>query len=162
LPQLKHLGTGMHFCFNNVSLKSIQKFRDLKSLICINQHTKYEDLEKNLPPFDLECLILKGYLGDSFILRVVPKFPKLRQLGVGVWYLGITDASLKAIAQSCPQLEELDIYRCTGVTSMGIQSLIDSCKRLEVIYVPRNFSPDQVKIEKNRKIDFQLLLTYLY
>ena len=48
----------------------------------------------------------------------------------------ITDASILALSENCPQLEELKLYMCTQITATAVLQLIQQCKQLCILIIP--------------------------
>ena len=51
----------------------------------------------------------------------------------------ITDSSLLALSEHCPQLYELDIYNCILITEAVVLQLIHNCKKLYILRIPLNY-----------------------
>jgi hypothetical protein len=47
----------------------------------------------------------------------------------------ITDEHLGALAMNCPQLERVGLSRCNVVTDAGLTLLVNSCTRLQSVWL---------------------------
>lgn len=85
-------------------------------------------------------------ISDEGIVQIAKNCPNLRSLHTdrqvtnvvndfGAFVVdAITDKSLFALAEKCPQLKEIDLSKNCGFTPQGLKKLAKSCKNLETIY----------------------------
>lgn len=66
---------------------------------------------------------------DNAIFHLA-KLPKLKK-AVFKECVGLTDESIVALSQGCPNLEEVDLMGCTKLTERSIVALADGCRRLQ-------------------------------
>ncbi|CAN1164482.1 F-box protein At5g67140 [Linum perenne] len=71
--------------------------------------------------------------GLSTVLQHISKANSLQHLNIGGTF--ITDHSLFAIADSCPNLQSIVLWSCRHVTEVGLVSLVHKCQKLKVIDV---------------------------
>ena len=48
----------------------------------------------------------------------------------------ITDASILALSEHCPHLQELDVHNCTPITESAVLHLIQCCRQLHTLVLP--------------------------
>ncbi|CAN1813178.1 F-box protein At5g67140 [Linum perenne] len=89
---------------------------------------------------NLTSISLWGITGitDLGVLHLVStlqisKANSLQHLNIGGTF--ITDHSLFAIADSCPNLQSIVLWSCRHVTEVGLVSLVHKCQKLKVIDV---------------------------
>ncbi|XP_074586848.1 F-box protein At5g67140-like [Curcuma longa] len=70
---------------------------------------------------------------DRGVIQLVTKANSLQHLNVGGTF--ITDESLYAIANSCPQIKTIVLWSCRHVTENGLNKLVVKCRKLESINV---------------------------
>ncbi|KAG6481370.1 hypothetical protein ZIOFF_057970 [Zingiber officinale] len=68
-----------------------------------------------------------------YFVRRVTQANSLQHLNVGGTF--ITDESLYAIANSCPQIKTIILWSCRHVTENGLKKLVDKCCKLKSINV---------------------------
>jgi len=71
------------------------------------------------------------HVTDEGIIAMVKKFKKLEHITLNN-IKGVTDASIIAIAENCPDLKKIEI-EIVAVTENGLCALADSCDKLEKI-----------------------------
>lgn len=62
-------------------------------------------------------------VSDKGMLKIAATLTELRTLNIGQCN-EVTDKGLNAIIDSCPQLKDLDVYGCTGISTPTIERLI--------------------------------------
>ncbi|CAN1164484.1 F-box protein At5g67140 [Linum perenne] len=84
---------------------------------------------------NLTSISLWGITGitDLGVLHLISKANSLQHLNIGGTF--ITDHSLFAIADSCPNLQSIVLWSCRHVTEVGLVSLVHKCQKLKVIDV---------------------------
>ncbi|KAF3438976.1 hypothetical protein FNV43_RR17251 [Rhamnella rubrinervis] len=84
---------------------------------------------------NLTSISLWGMTGitDEGVVHLISKTNSLQHLNIGGTF--ITDESLFAIADSCPQLKSIVLWSCRHVTGNGLLFLVNKCRRLESINV---------------------------
>lgn len=84
---------------------------------------------------NLTSISLWGNAGitDSGVLQLISGAKSLQHLNIGGTF--ITDESLYAIADSCPQLKSIVLWSCRHVTENGLLVLVNKCRKLELINV---------------------------
>ncbi|KAL0343711.1 UNVERIFIED_CONTAM: F-box protein [Sesamum angustifolium] len=91
--------------------------------------TSFKDMAQTL--FSLvKC---KLYIKGSEEKEHVSRAASLQHLNVGGTF--ITDASLFAVADSCPHLKTIVLWGCRHVTEKGLLVLVNKCHKLESINV---------------------------
>ncbi|KAK6152738.1 hypothetical protein DH2020_012377 [Rehmannia glutinosa] len=70
---------------------------------------------------------------DKGVIQVISRATSLQHLNIGGTF--ITDASIFAIADSCPHLKTLVLWGCRQVTENGLLFLVNKCRKLESINV---------------------------
>ncbi|PIN25230.1 hypothetical protein CDL12_02036 [Handroanthus impetiginosus] len=70
---------------------------------------------------------------DEGVIQLISRATSLQHLNIGGTF--ITDASLFAIADSCPHLKTLVLWGCRQVTENGLVVLVNKCCKLESINV---------------------------
>jgi hypothetical protein len=80
---------------------------------------------------------LNGALGftDDAVVALAHGCRELR--GITLQGRGVTDTSVIALATSCPMLESVSLAECPNVTTYGVSTLIEHCRKLLYLYVPR-------------------------
>ncbi|KAJ4816439.1 F-box family protein-like [Rhynchospora pubera] len=83
----------------------------------------------------LTSISLWGMAGitDSGVINLVSKAYSLQHLNIGGTF--ITDESLYAIANHCPNLKTIILWSCRQVTESGLIALVNKCRKLESINV---------------------------
>lgn len=84
---------------------------------------------------NLQSISLWGMAGitDTGVTQLVSKATSLQNLNIGGTF--VTDASLYAIANSCPNLKTISLWSCRHVTESGLIMLVNKCQKLESINV---------------------------
>ncbi|CAN0915900.1 F-box protein At5g67140 [Linum grandiflorum] len=84
---------------------------------------------------NLTSISLWGITGitDLGVLHLISKAKSLQHLNIGGTF--ITDDSLFAIADSCPDLKSIVLWSCRHVTQVGLVRLVHKCQKLQVIDV---------------------------
>lgn len=84
---------------------------------------------------NLTSISLWGLTGitDKGVVQLISRASSLQHLNIGGTF--ITDESLYAIANSCPQLKSIVLWSCRQVTGNGLLFLVNKCGRLESINV---------------------------
>ncbi|KAI5684530.1 hypothetical protein M9H77_05758 [Catharanthus roseus] len=82
---------------------------------------------------NLSSISLWGSTGitDRGVVQLISRAASLQHLNIGGTF--ITDASLFAIADSCPLLKTIVLWGCRHVTENGLLVLVNKCRRLESI-----------------------------
>ncbi|KAG9439929.1 hypothetical protein H6P81_020094 [Aristolochia fimbriata] len=70
---------------------------------------------------------------DKGVTALVSRAISLQHLNMGGTF--ITDESLYAIADNCPNLKAIVLWSCRHVTSKGLVTLVKKCRKLESINV---------------------------
>ncbi|XP_051117230.1 F-box protein At5g67140-like isoform X2 [Andrographis paniculata] len=70
---------------------------------------------------------------DNGVIQLISRTNSLRHLNIGGTF--ITDASLFAIAESCPNLKSLVLWGCRQVSEIGLVDIVNKCQKLESINV---------------------------
>ncbi|KAL0450362.1 UNVERIFIED_CONTAM: F-box protein [Sesamum latifolium] len=70
---------------------------------------------------------------DKGVVQLISRAASLQHLNVGGTF--ITDASLFAVADSCPHLKTIVLWGCRHVTEKGLLVLVNKCHKLESINV---------------------------
>ncbi|XP_059638474.1 F-box protein At5g67140 [Cornus florida] len=93
---------------------------------------------------NLTSISLWGMTGitDEGVVQLISRATSLQHLNIGGTF--ITDESLFAIANSCPNLKTIVLWSCRHVTESGLLILVNKCRKLESINawgmrVPLNF-----------------------
>ncbi|KAF6143973.1 hypothetical protein GIB67_017581 [Kingdonia uniflora] len=83
----------------------------------------------------LTSISLWGMAGitDQGVVQLVSRASSLQHVNVGGTF--ITDESLSAIANSCPQLKAIVLWGCRHVTEGGLVAIVNKCRKLESINV---------------------------
>ncbi|KAK6923054.1 F-box domain [Dillenia turbinata] len=81
----------------------------------------------------LQSISLWGMTGitDEGVVHLISKAKSLQHLNIGGTF--ITDESLFAIAESCPNLKTVVLWSCRHVTENGLLLLVHKCSKLESI-----------------------------
>lgn len=84
---------------------------------------------------NLTSISLWGMTGitDRGVVQLVSRAISLRNLNIGGTF--ITDESLVAIANNCPQLKAIVLWSCRHVTERGLITLVNKCRKLQSINV---------------------------
>ncbi|KAL2249973.1 F-box protein At5g67140 [Sesamum indicum] len=84
---------------------------------------------------NLSSVSLWGSTGitDKGVIQLISRATSLEHLNIGGTF--ITDASLFAIADSCPRLKSLVLWGCRQVTEDGLITVVNKCRKLESINV---------------------------
>ncbi|KAJ0039917.1 hypothetical protein Pint_28015 [Pistacia integerrima] len=84
---------------------------------------------------NLTCISLWGLTGitDRGVIQLISRASSLKHLNIGGTF--VTDESLYAIANSCPQLKNIVLWSCRHVTENGLLFLVNKCQKLESINV---------------------------
>ncbi|KAL0325878.1 UNVERIFIED_CONTAM: F-box protein [Sesamum radiatum] len=84
---------------------------------------------------NLSSVSLWGSTGitDKGVIQLISRATSLEHLNIGGTF--ITDASLIAIADSCPRLKSLVLWGCRQVTEDGLVTVVNKCRKLESINV---------------------------
>eukprot|EP00268_Persea_americana_P027728 TRINITY_DN27033_c1_g1_i1.p1 TRINITY_DN27033_c1_g1~~TRINITY_DN27033_c1_g1_i1.p1 ORF type:complete len:222 (-),score=30.13 TRINITY_DN27033_c1_g1_i1:617-1282(-) len=84
---------------------------------------------------NLTSISLWGMTGitDKGVIQLVSRAISLQNLNIGGTF--ITDDSLVAIANNCPQLKAIVLWSCRLVTESGLIMLVYKCRKLESINV---------------------------
>ncbi|TYJ99507.1 F-box protein [Cucumis melo var. makuwa] len=90
-------------------------------------------LAKCIP--NLKSISLWGMVGitDKGVVQLISRANSLQNLNIGGTY--ITDISLLAIANNCPNLKTIVLWCCRLVTESGLLILVRKCCKLESINV---------------------------
>ncbi|XP_042425368.1 F-box protein At5g67140-like isoform X2 [Zingiber officinale] len=70
---------------------------------------------------------------DRGVIQLVTQANSLQHLNIGGTF--ITDESLYAIANNCPQIKTIILWSCRHVTENGLKKLVDKCCKLKSINV---------------------------
>ncbi|KAL8044525.1 hypothetical protein ABFS82_08G051200 [Erythranthe guttata] len=70
---------------------------------------------------------------DKGVIQLISRATSLQHLNIGGTF--ITDASLFAIADSCPHLKNIILWGCRHVTDKGLLMLVKKCGKLKSINV---------------------------
>ncbi|XP_065875020.1 F-box protein At5g67140 [Euphorbia lathyris] len=95
----------------------------------ITDNGLYEiSLAKCIP--NLTSISLWGMTGitDKGVVHLISRANSLQHLNVGGTF--ITDESLFAIADSCPNLKSIGLWSCRHVTEIGLLNLVNKCRKL--------------------------------
>ncbi|KDP31956.1 hypothetical protein JCGZ_12417 [Jatropha curcas] len=68
---------------------------------------------------------------DNGVVQLISRANSLQHLNVGGTF--ITDESLFAVANSCPNLKTIGLWSCRHVTEIGLLNLVGKCRKLESI-----------------------------
>ncbi|KAH6803922.1 F-box/RNI-like superfamily protein [Perilla frutescens var. frutescens] len=84
---------------------------------------------------NLSSISMWGSTGitDKGVVQLISRATSLHHLNIGGTF--ITDASLFAIADSCPHLKTIVLWGCRHVTEDGLLALVNKCRKLESINV---------------------------
>ncbi|KAF7106943.1 hypothetical protein CFC21_107645 [Triticum aestivum] len=84
---------------------------------------------------NLTSVSLWGLAGitDKGVVHLVSRARSLQHLNIGGTF--ITDESLYAVADSCPNLKSIILWSCRHVTEAGLVALVNKCLELECINV---------------------------
>ncbi|XP_077211511.1 F-box/RNI-like superfamily protein [Tasmannia lanceolata] len=84
---------------------------------------------------NLTSISLWGMAGitDKGVVQLVSRAISLQHLNIGGTF--ITDESLFAIANNCPQLKAIVLWSCRHVTERGLVVLVNKCRKLKSINV---------------------------
>ncbi|XP_019423356.1 PREDICTED: F-box protein At5g67140-like [Lupinus angustifolius] len=84
---------------------------------------------------NLTSISLWGLTGitDEGVVQLISRTTSLKHLNVGGTF--ITDESLFAIANSCPNLETIVLWSCRHVTDNGLIALVDKCIKIKSMNV---------------------------
>ncbi|KAJ3695463.1 hypothetical protein LUZ60_000840 [Juncus effusus] len=84
---------------------------------------------------NLTSISLWGMAGitDTGVIHLVSRTYSLQHLNIGGTF--ITDESLYAIANNCPNLKTIILWSCRHVTESGLIALVNKCRKLESINV---------------------------
>ncbi|GMY11785.1 F-box protein At5g67140 [Fagus crenata] len=84
---------------------------------------------------NLTSISLWGMTGitDKGVVQLISRANSLQHLNIGGTF--ITDESLFAIANNCPQLKTIVLWSCRHVTESGLLVLVNKCQKLESINV---------------------------
>ncbi|KAJ4828979.1 hypothetical protein Tsubulata_020632 [Turnera subulata] len=82
---------------------------------------------------NLTSISLWGMTGitDQGVVHLMARANSLEHLNVGGTF--ITDQSLLAIAESCPNLRSIVLWCCRHITEIGLLHLVNKCRKLESI-----------------------------
>lgn len=70
---------------------------------------------------------------DKGVVQLISRAKSLRHLNIGGTF--ITDESLYAIADGCPQLKSIVLWSCRHVSENGLLVLVNKCRKLKMINV---------------------------
>lgn len=88
-----------------------------------------DDLIRLLTPA-VERINARVYsLTDASIMAVAETCPKLAVLNVSA-NSRLTDVSIKAVAENCANLTMLDVSQCRKITDASIMAIAENCRRL--------------------------------
>ncbi|KAG7015628.1 F-box protein [Cucurbita argyrosperma subsp. argyrosperma] len=84
---------------------------------------------------NLTSISLWGMAGitDKGVVQLISRANSLQNLNVGGTF--VTDVSLRAIADNCPNLKSIVLWSCRHVTESGLLILVSKCRKLESINV---------------------------
>lgn len=84
---------------------------------------------------NLTSISLWGMTGitDKGVVQLISRTTSLQHLNIGGTF--ITDDSLFAIADSCPNLKTVSLWSCRHVTGSGLLFLVNKCRKLKSINV---------------------------
>ncbi|KAL9229773.1 hypothetical protein vseg_005205 [Gypsophila vaccaria] len=84
---------------------------------------------------NLTSISLWGMTGitDRGAVQLVSRATNLQHLNIGGTF--VTDESLFAIGNSCPNLKSIVLWSCRQVTEIGLLFLVNKCRKLESINV---------------------------
>ncbi|XP_038902841.1 F-box protein At5g67140 isoform X3 [Benincasa hispida] len=90
-------------------------------------------LAKCIP--NLKSISLWGMveITDTGVVQLISRANSLQNLNIGGTY--ITDISVLAIANNCPNLKTIVLWCCRHVTESGLLILVSKCRKLESINV---------------------------
>ncbi|XP_023006941.1 F-box protein At5g67140 [Cucurbita maxima] len=100
----------------------------------ITDHGLHEiSLAKCIP--NLKSISLWGMAGitDKGVVQLISRANSLQNLNIGGTF--VTDVSLFAIADNCPNLKTIGLWSCRHVTETGLLILVSKCCKLESINV---------------------------
>ena len=72
-------------------------------------------------------------LTDTSLLYIATHLRKLHKLSVS--FMSMPDDILSIISRRCKFLTDIDFYHCSEITSTGILSIINKCRRLKRVFV---------------------------
>ena len=81
--------------------------------------------------FDLGGKKNSDQVDDSIVMELVKKYSRLKSLdlcGSDDFPMKITDVGITKIGEGCPQLQSLNLYKCSKVTDVGISNITDACQ----------------------------------
>ena len=96
---------------------------DVLALCQANASLEYIQSRVHLPP-----------LTDDMLLALVQSCPRLENIA---FTCAITDIGLLALSEHCPQLLEFRITESAQVTETAVLQLLQRCRKLKQLYVPK-------------------------
>jgi len=84
----------------------------------------------------LEALELSGVtrLTDASVANLIPNLPNLKRFLIGhTKPTKVGDETVQALAENCPNIEELDLTNASRVTSTAFENLSSKCHQLKVV-----------------------------
>ena len=96
---------------------------DVLALCQANASLEYIQSRVHLPP-----------LTDDMLLALVQSCPRLENIA---FTCAITGIGLLALSEHCPQLLEFNITECAQVTETTLLQLLQRCRKLKQLYVPK-------------------------
>ena len=79
---------------------------------------------------NLMAINMVSKCSDEILYIVSEKCPEVSDVNVSISDL-VTDAGIKALANGCPNLENLSIYKCWNITTEGIAYVLKHSKNLK-------------------------------
>jgi len=97
------------------------------------------------------------YAINTGLGAMIKNTPRLRYLEMGS--ASVSEHTLRLIAACCPDLCELELVRCEKITRLGLQAIINACRRLKRLQLRgcgRRYGwfPSELVVAKYRKIVF--------
>lgn len=85
---------------------------------------------------ELRCIDALGCnITDASVSFITALGERLRVLDLG--FTLVTDAGLRILSTHCPHLESLELYGCERISDVGIHAIADSCRELQKLDVGR-------------------------
>ncbi|KAJ1256157.1 hypothetical protein BS78_K076700 [Paspalum vaginatum] len=137
-PMLTELGISN--CYE-VSYKSLEMIGQS----CQNLRVLKRNIFNWLDPTEHAGVVPEDYLrecpqdGDREAITISNFMPKLKHLELR--FSKLTAVGLKSIPEGCKELEVLDLFGCTNLTSRGIDQAAANLKNLETLVKPKIYIP---------------------
>ena len=89
------------------------------------------------------------FFNDDVIIGLLTRRMNIESLTIysDTTVSNITDASILALSENCPQLEELELYMCTQITAAAVLQLIQQCKQLCILIIPETILSEDTVFE---------------